>query len=99
MTLVEALVWLASAAGTVGVGTVLAPWLERIEWFQALGSDTKRVVVISISIGVGLLAHVALTYVPVDVFEALGPYWTIIFNSIVAFLSSQIAYGKIERRK
>lgn len=84
--LVEVLRMLAQG---IGVGAVTAFLFEKFKWFQAMGTETKWWTILGISMGLPILAEVALQFVPVDVWALLEPYWMAIASGFLAWAGSQ----------
>lgn len=84
--LVETLKLLAQG---IGVGAVTAFLFEKFKWFQALGTETKWWTILGISIGLPILAEIALQFVPPHIWSLLEPYWTAIASGFLAWAGSQ----------
>jgi len=87
--LVEVLTMLAQG---LGVGAVLAFLFENVGWFQRLEGKAKWWVIFGFSLGLPLLAQIALEFVPADVWAMLEPYWKALAAGFLAWLGSQVAY-------
>jgi len=87
--LVEVLTMLAQG---LGVGAVLAFLFENIGWFQRLEGKAKWWVVFGFSLGLPLLAQIALEFVPADVWAMLEPYWKALAAGFLAWVGSQVAH-------
>jgi hypothetical protein len=85
------------AAGAVG--GIIAFLFERFKWFQNLQGDARFWVVFGLSVGLPVLAQVALQYVPDEVWSFLEPYWQSIALGFLAFLGSQAAHLVDQRLK
>ena len=84
--LVEVLRMLAQG---IGVGAVIAFLMEKFGWFQRLGTESKWWTILGISMGLPILAEVALQFVPPDVWAMLEPYWMAIASGFLAWAGSQ----------
>ena len=87
--LVEVLGMLASG---IGVGAVLAFLFEHFGWFQNLSGHGRWWLVFGVSLGLPLLAQVALQLVPAEVWVALQPYWKALASGFLAWAGSQVAH-------
>ena len=87
--LVEVLTMLAQG---LGVGAVLAFLFENIGWFQRLEGKAKWWVVFGFSLGLPLLAQVALEFVPAEAWAMLEPYWKALAAGFLAWVGSQVAH-------
>jgi len=88
---------LASAAGLLATGTVVALILEQIEGFQRLASDTKWIVVLVVTVALGIVARLVLTYVPGSVLLAIEPYWALIAGGFILWLGSQVGHRALNK--
>ena len=84
--LVEVLGMLAQG---IGVGAVIAFLMEKFGWFQALKPESKWWVILGISMGLPILAEIALQFVPADTWALLEPYWRAIASGFLAWAGSQ----------
>ncbi len=87
--LVEIVTMLASG---VGVGAVLAFLFEHFSFFQQLSPDAKWWLVFGASLGLPLVAEVALQFVPAEVWAVLQPYWQAVALGFVTWAGSQVAH-------
>jgi hypothetical protein len=88
----------ALLAQGVGVGVVLSFLLERIPVFQNLSSDAKWYSTLGISVGLPVLATVALQNVPPDIWAQVEPYWQALSLGFLAWGGSQVAH-KLDANK
>lgn len=74
----EFLSWLGTSAviGSI-VSWVAAHWV----WFKNQGGGTKVAVLLVIATVLGLVSHLAITYVPAGVVEEAQPYYTAFLNA------------------
>jgi len=79
------------AAGAVG--GIVAFLFERFKWFQVLSGDARWWVIMGMSLGLPLLAQVALQFVPESVWALLEPYWHSVALGFLAFIGSQVAHA------
>ena len=84
-------VFVLIAAGTVG--GIIAFMFERFKWFQNLSGDARWWVIMGLSVGLPLLAQVALQVVPDNVWVILEPYWKSVALGFLAFIGSQVAHA------
>jgi len=87
--LVEVLKLLAQG---VGVGAVIAFLFEQFEFFQNLASKTKWWVIFGMSVGLPLVAEIALQFVPPDMWVLLEPYWRALAAGFLTWVGSQVAH-------
>jgi len=80
-----------------GIGALLSFLLERVSWFQALSSSARYWIVLVVSVGLPVLATVALQFVPAGVWEALQPYWNALAAGFLVWLSSQAAHKLLNK--
>jgi len=96
-SLVEVLGMFAGGAGT---GFVLAFLFEKFPKFTELPKKKKAWIVFGCSIGLPLLAEIALQLVPPDVWLRIEPYWQALAKGFLTWAASQAAYkGIIKPRK
>ena len=89
----ELIKWLVYSGGAV----LLVSWiLEKIPAFQVLASQMKYYIAMGCSVFISLLFYALLTYVPVDVWALLDPWFVIISGTIAAFSLQQV-YHKITK--
>lgn len=79
-------------AQVIGVGAVLKFLFDQFKWFANLPADKKRLVVLGISIGLPILATVALQFIPPDVWNAIEPYWQVIARGFLLFAGTQVVH-------
>ncbi len=94
-TLIDVLTMLASGAG---VGAVLAFLFEHFTFFQQMSSQAKWWFIFGCSLGLPLLAQVALQMVPAETWTMLEPYWHAIAAGFLAWAGSQVAHKLINKR-
>lgn len=75
MSIFDFLVWLSGGVGATLVASYIA---ERSVWFQALESEAKKLAKTAASALVAIVAYLTYTYVPVEVWTVLSPYWQIV---------------------
>ena len=92
--LTEVLTMLASG---IGVGTTIAFLFERILWFQNLNSDVKWWTMFGLSLGLPVLARIALQFIPVDVWAAVEPYWKAVATGFLIWAGSQVVHWAQKR--
>lgn len=79
MSIQEFLVWLSGGLGATMVASYVA---ERSVWFQSLASEVKKFYKTVAAVVIAVLAYVTYTYVPVEVWVALSPYWQLLLGVI-----------------
>jgi hypothetical protein len=87
MSIQDFLVWLSGGVGATLVASYIA---ERSVWFQALKSDTKKVYTTVVSAILAIGAYLTFTYVPVEVWTVLSPYWQIVLAVIATNYGGQV---------
>lgn len=75
MSIQDFLVWLSGGVGATLVASYIA---ERSVWFQSLSSEVKKLGKTLASALVAIVAYLTYTYVPVEVWTVLSPYWQIV---------------------
>ena len=83
---------LAGPAGWVALGGFFSVVLAKWTWFNTQSSSIKQALVIALSVVVSALSHVIFTYTPVEVMQALAPYWVILYGVIATYTSSQVMH-------
>jgi len=81
MSIQEFLIWLSSGVGATLVASYIA---ERNAWFQSLEVEAKKVYKTLASTVIAILAFLTYTYVPVEVWTTLSPYWQIVLAVVAA---------------
>lgn len=90
---VPSLLEIVTRVATSGaVGGVIAFLFERIEWFQKLKPKAKWGTILGLSLGLPVLAQVAIQHVPPEVWEILDPYWRSLAYGFLVWLGSQVAH-------
>lgn len=93
MDLNEFLLWLASSAGSSAVASFI---LERITKYQSLAADVKQWVFFGVCLVLSVTSYLVLTYVPVEVLEAVKPYFGLIASTFISvFLGT--AFHKLDK--
>lgn len=83
--------WLAGG----GAGAYLAIWLEKKQWFQNIKSEYKPITVLACIGGIALIAQIALNFIPDNVWDVIGPYFTTIMSAIlVGYPVSQMVHSQ-----
>jgi len=91
MTIEDFIKWIVTSGGAIILTSWLASWvLDKFNWWKNLDSTVKSLIILGISIVIGLSAT-ALSLHP-EVMEVLKPYFIAIYSTIVAWLSTQVAY-------
>ena len=80
---------LAMLASGIGVGAVIAFLFEKIKWFQGMSPNKRWWTVFVLSLGLPVLARVALQFVPPDVWAMIEPYWSAIATGFLIWAGSQ----------
>jgi hypothetical protein len=88
---------LAMLASGVGVGAVIAFLFEKIAWFQGLSPSAKWWTILVLSIGLPVVATVALQFIPPDVWVKVEPYWRAVATGFLIWAGSQ-AFHLYSRR-
>ena len=79
MSINEFLIWLTGGLGSSLVFSYLA---ERWEAFQNLQPATKKLYKTIGASAIAIISYLAITYVPVDFWQALSPYWELVLGVI-----------------
>ena len=79
MSIVGFLTWLATGLGASFVASALA---ERSKWFQFLTYENKKLYVTIGASVLAVLAYITVTYVPMNVWAVLTPYWQLVVGVI-----------------
>ena len=87
MSITEFFLWLAGGLGSSVTFSYIA---ERLEWFQKLDVDAKKVWATVGSSVIAILAYVIYTYVPSEVWVVLSPYWQLIVAVISVNYGTQV---------
>lgn len=77
MSIQEFLLWVS---GGLGASAIASYFLERWNKFTTLPSDIKLAVKTLGASLLAILAYVTYTYVPVEVWVVLTPYWQIVLG-------------------
>lgn len=93
MSIQEFLVWLASGLSASFVFSYVA---ERWDWFQSLGVEAKKLWSTVGASVLAVLAYVVYTYVPVEVWTLLSPYWQLVVAVITVNYGTQ-AFHKYDK--
>ena len=80
---------LAMLASGIGVGAVIAFLFEKVSWFQGLPASAKWWFILCLSVGLPVLATVALQFVPAEVWVKIEPYWKAIATGFLIWAGSQ----------
>lgn len=79
MSIQDFLLWLASGLGSSAIMSYI---MERLEWFQNLVSDKKRLYATVGASVISILSFLTLKYVPAEVWDLLSPYWQLVLGVI-----------------
>ena len=80
---------LAMLASGVGVGAVIAFLFEKISWFQRLSPAARWWTILGLSIGLPVVATVALQFIPPSVWLVIEPYWRAVATGFLIWAGSQ----------
>jgi hypothetical protein len=80
---------LAMLASGVGVGAVIAFLFENIAWFKGLSPSAKWWTILLLSVGLPVLATVALQFIPPPVWILIQPYWNAVATGFLIWAGSQ----------
>lgn len=78
MTILDGLIWLTGA----GALFVVSKAVEKWAWFQDLEAETKQLLATVLASAVAVIAYILQVYVPVEFWEVLTPYWTLIVGIV-----------------
>jgi len=87
----------AMLAQGIGLGSVIAFLFEEFDWFQGLSSKGRWWLVLGLSLGLPLLAQLALQFVPAQVWSDLQPYWKALASGFLVWAGGQLAH-LVEKR-
>jgi cadmium resistance protein CadD (predicted permease) len=93
-SLVEMLGVLASG---VGAGAILSFLFEQVDAFHRLSITAKKWLVFFVSLGLPVLATVALQFVPADAWATLAPYWRALALGFVTWGGGQVTHMVAKR--
>jgi hypothetical protein len=71
------------------VGAVIAFLFEKVTWFQGLSPSAKWWTILGLSVGLPVLATVALQFIPASVWVLVEPYWRAIATGFLIWAGSQ----------
>lgn len=80
-----------------GIGAVLSFLLERVPWFQRLGSQARYWLILGVCIGLPVVATILLQFVPESAWKAMEPIWNAVAAGFVVWISSQAFHGSEKR--
>jgi hypothetical protein len=83
---------LVDVLGLLATGAGLSFLLEWSAGFESLSPGQKRAVVAAITLGVPVLAQVALTFVPAEVWPVINPYWRALAAGFTVLTASQFTH-------
>ena len=86
MTLSDFLFWLAGGGGAIIVCSFV---FERLEFFQKLGSEQKRMVMFGACIAISLGAFAVQQFVAPNILAAIAPYFAILVSTFTSLFVSQ----------
>lgn len=72
------------------IGFVVSFLLERVVWFQQLGSDVKAIFALIIAVLLPILSYALLNYVPQSLIDALQPWYSVAVTGVIGFIGSQV---------
>lgn len=72
------------------IGFVVSFLLERVVWFQQLGSDVKAILALIIAVVLPILSYALLNYVPQSLIDALQPWYSVAVTGVIGFIGSQV---------
>ena len=87
LTLFDFLLWLASSAGASMVASFV---LERLAWYQGKQSEQKKWIFFASASLVSVGAFCVITYVPMNVLEAVAPFFALVASVFVSVFSGQV---------
>lgn len=80
VTIQEFLIWLS---GGLGSSLVISYFAERIERFRKLDLDIKKLYKTIWASALAVISYVVYTYVPVDFWTLISPYWQVVLGVIL----------------
>ncbi len=93
MDLKDFLVWVYS-----GGAIVMCSWIfERWDKFQELDSHMKEYLFFGLAAIFSMISYAVFTYLPVNVLEAMTPYFTILASVFVTVFIGK-AFHKVDRK-
>jgi len=81
--------WLVYGGGVILVSSWL---LDKIPSFNALASDTKKIINLVVAVVLALASYAAIVYVPADFFALVDPYFKIIMGIVVMYAGQQVVH-------
>lgn len=86
--------WLASGGG----GAFVALWVEKQKWFQELGADNKKFVVVVFIGGLAIASKLLLDFIPEPVWVVIAPYFTVVMTAVlVGYPVSQLFHFTVNK--
>lgn len=79
----------------IGVGFVIAFLAEKVKAFQALQPGQKSAVILGVSVGLPVVARLALQFIPPNVWSVVEPYWQSVAIGFLGWAGSQLAYQRV----
>lgn len=95
-TLGEFFTWLGTATA---FGVVMSLVLEKLPFWAGLNSGLKAVSTMLLAVGLGLLSHALVTYVPAGVVADAQPWYQAIVSGISIWLASQGFHSAVNQRE
>ena len=94
MSVTDFLSWLLASGGSVSA----ASWiLERMAWFQAKAPDVKEWIFFGVSSVISVVAYLVVNYVPVEVLNAIAPYFLMISGIFISVIIGKM-FHKVDKQ-
>lgn len=94
----ETLRWVAAGGALIIVSWFASWYLERLAWWQALRSETRSLIILGLSFGIGAGALVIMSLGP-ETLEKLRPWGEMALAVMGAWLATQTAHNINGARK
>ena len=90
------LTWLATAGA---FSLFMSLILERVPNWAEWNSDLKSFISVAVAIGLALISHALVRWLPAGVVAELEPWYAVVFNAVTIWLGSQWAHNIFNRRE
>lgn len=87
----EVITWLIGGGTVAAVSWFVSWFLEPLAWWQALRSQVRKLIILGVSIGIGMVATF-LAGLPPEELAPYLPYLNTFILAVVAWLGSQVAH-------
>ena len=83
---------LAGPSGWVALGMFISLVLRKLTWYNQQSKDIKTILPMALTILFSSLSYALVTFVPIEILNAITPFFIIMAGVIVTWMGNELTY-------